>query len=428
MNIQRIVLCAFYTPTPSGFGLPLLFTGPVGDTKTAMHYAWAEEFGVPFVHASPGQKGEVWFGNTPYPMTNGDGETFFTFPSNLEMNKLYEAGCGLILVDELRSQPRTTKVPCLALAQERLFGPGQMPPGVRVFAASNSAREAVNGSRLALPERSRFCHINWQGPTSAQMRSYHMKQAASSDLFPTRQDKEETQTFRDNARRREEIEGWIRADRRQQLSRAAAEVFSFTESVATDGKDRLRQSPEKPSEGEDTGFATPRTWSMVCSALATWRTLLDRGVLQPHMIQLGAQKKVPVPEHEDIDLLAIVCGLVGEATGTEFMVWLGAQDLPDYGDWLDGKVEVEFEAGVRDDRTYVILQGAAAHLLGLSGDKVLQEKRVRSFYAKCLPIAQTSGWESVMAAFKIALDANLWTSSKECNALMVANEKAINGQ
>ena len=140
IKYDKLAFIAWFTPVSGGWGLPLLWTGSPGLAKTAKNKGWAKHFLSPFLHLSPGQKGDGYFGVVPVPYTNKHGRDVLKFPINDDIDRLIEVGHGLILADELRSAPGIVRPALLGLFQERVFGDEQLPVGIRVWAASNATK------------------------------------------------------------------------------------------------------------------------------------------------------------------------------------------------------------------------------------------------------------------------------------------------
>jgi MoxR-like ATPase len=388
LNLNKLAFLAWFTPVDGGFGLPLLFTGPPGQAKTAMSKGWAKHFHSRFLHLSPGQKGDGYFGVVPVPYSRPDGIDVVRFPVNEDIAKLCAAGRGLILVDELRSAPGIVRPALLGLLQERMFGDQTLPPGVRIFGASNATIEAVNGRPLSPPEANRLCHIKWPSRTASEMMT-HMVKSSAEEAFADRVEPD----YNDYAEF-EAIEKFMLQHRQKQRNQATTEIFNnFVDRYNTTKGDALTRQPKTGSAEADGPWPSPRSWSNVVDVLATYRSL-----------RLGGFIKVDGHESDDFELGELVRGCVGPLGG-ELMEWLRLQDIPDYALWLDGKLvgkdEVKFDAG-RDDRTFVIMTGAANHILSLQ-DKPTRARRVEKFWEHCIRLVPIVGFEPVMAGAKLIM-------------------------
>lgn len=389
MSLQRdIARVAWFTPMPDGWGIPILWTGPAGGTKTGQHAGWAREFVSPYIHASPGAKGEAWFGATPVPGEWADGSTVLRFPSNERIKEMIALGRGLILVDEVRSAPTSTLTALLSIFQEREVGDDKLPPGVRVFGASNSAREAVNGRKLSAPAANRCCHIAWPDPDSDQMLS-HAISVASKEMFL-----DTTPVDYSDYGQQADIEQRIREAYKAEFPAAASAVFSYTSRVKNSkGEPVLRDQPLLGSDAADGPWGSPRSWYNAACALFGYRQCLRLGVIRTPLDDNGRTMR----ESDQPVLRAIIEGFVGVGNGGAFLEWLVEQDIPDYARWLDGEVSVNFEHGHRDDRTFTTMRGAAAHILSLpkGADRL---RRTRKFWSIARSVATNGGFELVSSA------------------------------
>lgn len=386
---EQVARVAWFTPMPDGWGIPILWTGNAGSTKTAHHAEWARSFASPYIHASPGAKGEAWFGATPVPGRWDDDDTMvMKFPSNVSIKEMIALGRGLILVDEVRSAPTQTLTALLSIFQEREMGDDKFPPGIRVWGASNSAREAVNGRMLSAPAANRCCHIAWSDPSSDDMLA-HAISSASREMFMGSVPID----FSDYSVH-EEVENSVRAAFKTQFPLAASAVFSYTARVKNSkGESVLRDQPPLGSAAADGAWATPRSWYNAACALFGYRESLRLGVIPTPKDDNGRM----MPESDHPVLRALINGFVGDGNGGAFLEWLVAQDIPDYSRWLDGEVQVTFEPGIRDDRTFTIMRGAAAHLLAMQAGSD-RARRTRAFWRIAKDVAKNNGFELVSSA------------------------------
>jgi len=390
IKYDKVAFLAWFTPVSGGWGLPVLWTGSPGLAKTAKNKAWAKHFLSPFLHLSPGQKGDGYFGVVPVPYTNKHNRDVLKFPINDDIDRLIEVGHGLILVDELRSAPGIVRPALLGLFQERMFGDATTPVGVRVWAASNATKEAVNGRPLSAPEANRACHIRWPSPTAEEMMQYGVASSAES-AFADRIEPDYSGYRMEFGK----IEAAVLADRQAQRGRAMAEIFGgFVARYDGAKGDILHKQPEPNSPMSDGPWPSPRSWTNVADVLATYRTLRHLGMIS-------------CKEHErdDLELGELIRGCVGPIGG-ELMEWLREQDIPDYGLWLDGKLigdaAPKFERG-RDDRTLVIMTGSATHILALPKGSPERKRRVAAFWKHALHLSPISGLETVLSGAKLIL-------------------------
>lgn len=404
MNLNRLFHLCFFVPTSNGYGLPVLFTGKPGRAKTAVAAQWAQQKGVPFLHLSPGQKGDGYFGVVPVPVKDDNGNDVLMFPPNRDIRAMCDLGRGLILVDEVRSAPQVIRPALLGLLQEREFGDIQLPPGVRVIGASNATSDATNGRPLSGPEANRMCHIDWNGFDADQMMAYF---TSTSDTLEF----EKRGTYDDKKwSKAEDIQARLLELRPSLRPFAAQQVFTFVKrkpSVDTHGKhlgDAMHNMPKAGTDKMDGPWCSERSWSNVVEVLWTYRALR----------KLGELSSCPQSEQEDPELLAVISGLVG-GVGGELLMWISEQDLPDYGAWLADREEVVFEKG-RDDRAFLIFAGAGYYIKDLPqktpAEAAHRRQMAASFFEKALKYAPKVGFECVMAGVKIVQDNAIATGNQ----------------
>jgi len=403
MKPNRLFHIAYHVVTSNGYGLPVLFTGKPGRAKTAVARAWARSKGVPFLHLSPGQKGEGYFGVVPVPVKDENGNDVLRFPPNDVIRQMCNGGYGLILVDEVRSAPRGIRPALLGLLQEREFGDVELPPGVRVIGASNATADATNGSPLSAPEANRMCHVNWHGFDADQMMA-HFASTSDEIRFDKGNDIDPKKLEKAKA-----IQAKVDALRPSLRPYAAQQVFTFVKKKPSvvNGKhvgDAMHNMPKSSTDKVDGPWCSERSWSNVVEVLWTYRALR----------KIGELSDCPASEQEDSDLQVLLEGLVG-GVGSELLMWISEQDLPDYGRWLSGQEEVTFEKG-RDDRAFLIFAGAGYFIKDLpnqtAADQTVRRQMAASFFQMALKHAPTVGFEVVMAGVKIVQDNAIATGSQ----------------
>lgn len=415
INFKKLATIAFFTPVDGGWGLPLLWTGPPGVAKTALNKAWARSWNAMFLHLSPGQKGDGYFGVVPVPYRNEAGVEVLRFPVNQDIAKLMELGRGLVLADELRSAPGIVRPALLGLAQERMFGDATLPVGVRIWAASNRTAEAVNGRALSAPEANRFCHIQWVGADAMEMMNYGVE-SSQRPAFEDRiaPDYKDTKAFDD-------IERMVLADRAQQRGALSTEIFGgFISRYDAAKASALSNQPRPGSPESDGPWPSPRSWTNVLNLQAAYRTLRANGVIQ-----------ASGHESDDAELTALIKGCVGPIGG-EYLEWQREQDIPDYALWLDGKSPVEFEEG-RDDRTFLIMAGGASHILSLAKGSPERKRRAAAFWDHTQKLVPTAGFETVMSGAKLLMRAgqesrDLSDMSSKAGQQFMSDYRAITAQ
>lgn len=385
MNRKNLFLACWYGLTPGrGWGIPVLWEGPPGGSKTSQLEGWAQELGTPFIHASPSMLGEGWFGVVPVPqMPDGSSDMVTTFPPNEDVWRINNIGRGLILFDELRAvQNKSVQAAMLGTFQERRFANLQLAVGVRVMAASNSTADSVGGRKLDLPTVNRMLVIPFDDPTPEELRAYGTR-GALKDPFALRA--KPSLDFHEQER----IEREVLKLRPAKAAEAVSQVVTYCEKVGV-----LRKQPKATDPASDQPWCSPRSWvGLAAEVLTSYRTLTELKVIAPPESSMasGAYK-----EGDNLELLTLLRGAVGPE-GAQFVKWIEEQDLPDYGAWLDGSLAVSFAPrGVRDDRLYTILRGAEAHILALPHGKT-KERRGKRLFEVLHECARSHGLEVTVA-------------------------------
>ncbi len=359
-DLGRLLTIAYYVANTDGRGLPLLMTGPPGGAKTFEIGAYAKALGVPFVHISPSQRGDGYFGAAPC-RGELDGQPVLNFPPPAEIVQLHQQGAGIILVDELRTAPRNVRPALLGIIQERRFGELQLHPGIRVFAASNSADESSgNGAPLDPPTANRFCHIPMQDPSLQDAANYYARISKPRDYRP-----EADKSVKDKLKASKTIEAKLDALRSKFHPQASSMVISFLRSTnGTWGTCKkyahqgpMRAQPLASDPNSDGGWGSPRSWSAVVELLTTYMSLA-----------FLTKKEGPVHGHtfvpdfsESPECLAMIDGLVGPLS-TVFAAASSKLNIIDPQSWLDGQEMLVKEDS--PDRVFATFQTGAAWLVG----------------------------------------------------------------
>ena len=215
--------------------------------------------------------------------------------------RLAEAGCGYLFMDELTTVPGSVQAAMLAVALDRTVGDLTLPYDVRVVAGANPPDDAADGHELAPPLANRFCHVEfaptvdeWLAGSSAGWGTPPASRAIDSD--------------------------------RVRVAAAHAVVRGFIH-VRPDLLDA------GPANAADAGGAWPsrRTWTMLGRVLAHLR---DDDHAARH---------------------AAVFGLVGPGVGVEFIEWATNADLPDPARLTEDPSIFDWSAS--PDRVWAALSG-----------------------------------------------------------------------
>lgn len=359
-DLHKLLTISYYVADTDGRGLPLLMTGPPGSTKTFEVGNYARTLGVPFVHISPSQRGDGYFGAAPC-RGELDGIPVLNFPPPAEIVKLHQGGAGIILIDELRTAPRNVRPALLGIIQERRFGELQLHPGIRVFAASNSADESSgNGAPLDVPTANRFCHIAMQDPSLQDAASYYAKITK-----PRTYKSEPAKSVKEKLAISKTIEEKLDGLRPKFMPVASSMVLSFlrnTNGVWNTCKKyahtgALRAQPIASDPASDGGWGSPRSWSKVVELLCTYMSLAHlckkEGPIHGHTF---------VPDFSECpEVLSMIDGLVGPVS-TIFAAASSNLNIIDAASWLDGEEMLVKEDS--PDRIFATFQSGATFLVG----------------------------------------------------------------
>ena len=268
MKIERILHHAYNA------NVALHFIGDPGIGKTAAIEAFAEQIGVPLIVIIGSTREPADITGLPY--INPETKEVHYSPDPA-IRALLECEKGILFLDELTNSPPPVMAALLRLVLERRIGTFTLPPGIRIFAASNPVHQAADGNDLPLPMRSRFTHIK----------------------FPFSVDEWLTEFPRN----------WNRPLVPEKYGlNIPAETLRFARSLVVSFLDAKRELVLDVPENTDSkmGYPCPRTWDFV-------------------------SRYVAVCLHEQVDPAEageLYIGTVGEGAGLEFTHWVRNFDLP----------------------------------------------------------------------------------------------------
>src|SRR4029450_4265501 len=136
--------------------VPVLLWGSPGTGKTSVVRALGDALGWPVEVVIGSIREPADFAGLP---VVSDGAVEMAPPA--WARRLFEAGEGLLFLDELTTAPPAVQAAMLRGALARVVGDLALPPDVRVVAAANPPGEAADGWELAPPLANRLVHLDW---------------------------------------------------------------------------------------------------------------------------------------------------------------------------------------------------------------------------------------------------------------------------
>ena len=324
MKMFDIIRAALFTPTPWGWGLPILVTGAPGEGKSSVAAAVCEATSMPYVLLSPGETGEAYFGAVPA-VTGG----VIDYPRPGWTDEV--AVGGAVIVDEIRTAPIIIRPALLGLTLDRRVGGHSLGRDVAVIALSNSAEDSPNGLPLDPPQANRFVHISWGEMTGAETGAVVCRQLTSGGRVVP-----------------EGGSSWV-ALRKEMLERAPAvmaEVGAMIEQFLAENQQWARR---RPAEGEGDGpWPSPRSWALAGCGIAAARL---HGLGESGERLFGA-------------------GAVGAAAYAALRAWAMYRGLPSASALVSGGVW-HGVAAARSDQVAYVLDGVVALTTDTTADYVI---------------------------------------------------------
>jgi hypothetical protein len=246
------------------------------------------------------------------PIVSGDHVTLA--PPGWARRVAGEEGPSIVFFDEWTTASPAVQAAALRPLTHGEVGALQLPDRVSFGAAANPADVAAAGWELAAPTANRFVHLEWALPMDIYAESIVTGQWPQLQV-PKLSEEYEAQC----AIARSLVAGFLRA------------------------RSGLLSSIPSDAAGRGRAFPTPRSWDYAARLSAAVR---------------------------DADLPSevwtlLIYGVIGAATGHEFLAWVRAMDLPDPEKVLADPASVEF-TGMRPDRVHVVLQSVLAAVTGNS--------------------------------------------------------------
>jgi len=329
MDVDAILKAALFTPGAKGrWGLPVIFIGPPGSSKTQRVETFAKHHGL---HA------EVLIGSIREPTDIGGlarlEDNHFRLMPPVWAKTLGEKKHGVVVLDELNCNVAAMQAAMLRLATDGAVGEYMLPPTIRIIAMMNRVEEAAGGWDLSPPLANRFGHLNWDVPSVADWSSWLLSGAEEPETKQTAAD----------------IEACVMEEWDAHFAKAKGVVTSFLR--AKPGLLHKMPPPNSPDAGK--AFPTPRSWEMATRAMAG-------GTL--HKLALG-------------DAQLFVAGFIGLGAASELFSFMKKLDLPNPSDILDGTVVFKHNPK-RPDVTLAVLSSCAALVVPATAPQRAQRAEV----------------------------------------------------
>jgi MoxR-like ATPase len=316
-NLQKIMRAALFTPTRSGWGLPLLFWGPPGVGKSDIIEGVAASHGFPCEVLSPGERGEGAFGVTPMP----DADGYISYPPPRWSAQFTSEAGGLVFLDEINTAPPAIQAAMMGLLLKRRIGGSVLDGRTRMMGAANDVADSAGGWDLAPPVANRLGHLPWEAPSESEWTDWLMAsdEGVQSSTPAEQQEKAVMAAWNESwSRQRGLVAGFIRSK-----------------------PDALHKQPPTGSPEASKAWPSHRSWEFATRALAS--------------------AKVNGLTEADGDMFA--AAFVGSGIIGELITYRAAADLPDPTALLDGRIKWKPDFK-RLDRTYAVLGSTTSIMMG----------------------------------------------------------------
>lgn len=327
LPIDKLLSVALFVPMGDpnsdrpNWGLPILFWGPPGISKTTQCLNYHRQIKLPFRAIIAATRLPEDFGGAPVP----DGKGGLNMVPTLPMLKELAGQSGTVFFDELGNAPMTVMGALLDAIQTKRVGDLDLGGHVRMVAASNRPEDGL-GRELLPALANRFAHYDFAPPSASAWIAW--LQGASVQ--------EATLSFKEYEMRVQK--GWNDA-----FARASGISAGFIQSMP----DRLYDMPKQGNPQRGRAWPSHRTWEMATRVAAACEAL---GV-------------------EDDVRDAIMAGTVGSGPAGEWAEWASKADIPSPYDVLNGKWEPDRE---RLDISVAVLTSVASTVVTQT-DKKKQE-------------------------------------------------------
>lgn len=387
-NIRKIIHASLFTPTRSGWGLPLLFWGKPGIGKSDIIEDVSTQVGFPLEVLSPGERGEGGYGCTPMP--SGDG--YIDYPAPRWSSKFNKEHGGFLFHDEINTAPPAIQAPLLGLLLKRRIGGAILDGRVRQMAAANDVADAAGGWDLAPPMANRLGHLPWEAPSENEWTDWLM---SNVDDVPVA------------AESALSIEKRVMAAWPNAWARARGLVAGFIRAKPAN----LHAQPASGSPEASKAWPSHRSWEAATRALAS--------------------ASVHNMSEADGDMFA--AAFVGSGCLGELITYRKDADLPDPAQLLDGKISWKPDTK-RLDRAFAVLGSTSSLMMsdiqavGGQAKARKDDKTMKRFdvFVKLLKQTSTSAVDLCWGPAKAISKAGMHDATTESKEVMRALLPMIN--
>ena len=328
---QKVLWMAMFVPGLEGRrGIPYVLVAEPGTVKTSSFKWLARKATLPFWPILGSIRQPIDFMGCPVPQRlqlsefdqhlspDGDAELLFMHyaPAGFAV-KAAMARSGILLFDEANNMPPAVQSAMLRVLFEGVVGELELPPGIRMFLATNSVEDAAGGWDISQAMKNRMGWIEWEGTTVDRFTAF----LAASGGRGSQNIKVAPIDFREEEAKVDALwnDAWTKA------------------SMLVTGFLKRKENLLHCKSTTDNAWPSARTWDFMAHALA--------GSFIYDLSGLERQ---------------IACaGYIGSSTYSEFYTYARDADLPDPCALLDGLDTFKHNPG-RLDRTAAVLSGCIA--------------------------------------------------------------------
>jgi hypothetical protein len=292
-NPENLLTIALLTPQDDPrdpvcrWGGPVLLWGPPGIGKSGIIEQTGEglDLSVETLYLSTLQPEDI--SGIPMPDAKFGARRVCDLP---QIQGLYEAGRGILFLDELTTARPAVQGAGLGIVYNRKIAGKHLPPGVRVVGAANKAEDAAGGWNLAAPMANRLLHFDLTAPSPEKWASWLLTGPNEMPISITAGEEMVREQWGSIWPKYQGLgAGFVKSN--------GAKLYAMP---AAGHKDRGR------------AWASPRSWVSALRCMATAEAL-------------------DMKEYA-LDMLT---GAVGDGPGAEWAEWVAKANLPDPKDILE---------------------------------------------------------------------------------------------